>query len=234
MITVGRVIGAPVIVELFESQGCSSCPPAERTMEILHEEFQGSIVPLSYHVDYWDFLGWKDTFSDALYTRRQRDYGNFFGKSSIYTPEMVIQGEVGFVGSDLKQARREIRSHLASPLPDFHLSVTPEPSGAVHVSVQLSSTLAGKAHELVAVLYENAPAVHVLRGENRGVTMSGSFAVRTMATMPALRSGHSSMTLGPGPWKPQECGVAVLVRGTSSHVIAAESSPLLMEKVHVR
>src|SRR5690242_12165949 len=90
---------SPVVVELFESQGCSSCPPAEKVMEKLEQAFGNAILPLIHHVDYWDQLGWKDTFSDSRATERQKRYGRLFQQDSIYTPEMVIQGEVGFVGS---------------------------------------------------------------------------------------------------------------------------------------
>src|SRR5471030_2896515 len=90
---------SPVVVELFESQGCSSCPPSERTVDSLAKEFGESVIFLVFHVDYWDYLGWKDVFSDARYTERQKMYGRAFAQDSIYTPEMVIGGEVGFNGA---------------------------------------------------------------------------------------------------------------------------------------
>ena len=82
----------PVVVELFESQGCSSCPPSERTMSRLKQEFGDSVILLTFHVDYWDSLGWKDTFSDGAYTERQKMYAHAFAQDSIYTPEMVVGG----------------------------------------------------------------------------------------------------------------------------------------------
>src|SRR5579863_10517778 len=82
--------GGPVVVELFESQGCSSCPPSERVMSRLKQEFEDSVLLMTFHVDYWDYLGWKDTFSDPRNTERQKMYGRAFAQDSIYTPEMVI------------------------------------------------------------------------------------------------------------------------------------------------
>src|SRR5258706_14483316 len=78
----GWAIGNPVVVELFESQGCSSCPPSERTVDELAREFGDSVILLVFHVDYWDHLGWKDTFSDKRYTDRQTQYGRAFGQNS--------------------------------------------------------------------------------------------------------------------------------------------------------
>src|SRR5262249_37296652 len=105
---------APVAVELFESQGCSSCPPAERTMEKLEQEFGPGVLLMTFHVHYWDHLGWKDTFSDSRFTDRQNAYARSFNQDTVYTPEMVINGEVGFTGSDDSRARREIRQRLDS------------------------------------------------------------------------------------------------------------------------
>src|SRR5437016_5783549 len=88
----GAMPTTPVVVELFESEGCSSCPPAERVMQTLEKDFGPSIVLLTYHVHYWDYLGWKDPFSDSKYTDLQNEYARTFRQDSVYTPEMVVQG----------------------------------------------------------------------------------------------------------------------------------------------
>src|SRR5579859_3352081 len=92
----------PLLVELFTSQGCSSCPPAERLLNGWGmEQFRaGRIIPLAFHVDYWDYLGWKDPFSQRSFTERQSRYAQALHSDSIYTPQMVVAGKVGFVGSD--------------------------------------------------------------------------------------------------------------------------------------
>jgi len=97
----------PIVVELFTSQGCSSCPPADRLLAELAE--RDDVLALSFHVDYWDYLGWPDPYADAAFTQRQRSYDRALG-SRTYTPQMIVDGEAEFVGSDRAKAQRAIRS----------------------------------------------------------------------------------------------------------------------------
>src|ERR1700687_1272389 len=163
----------PVVVELFESQGCSSCPPAEAVLEFLAREFNQTIIPLSFHVDYWDQLGWKDPFSDPRFTERQGSYANAFHQDSMYTPEMVVQGDVGFNGADEKRARQEITSHQSAPGSRFSLHVTRSVARRIKFEAQWPAGLPQQPQAMTAVLYETAEPVHVLRGENAGATMGG-------------------------------------------------------------
>src|SRR5204863_4528217 len=108
-----RVEGAatPIVVELFTSEGCESCPPADvllRQLASTQPVPGAQIIPLSLHVDYWDQLGWKDRFSSALLTNRQRVYGTRFNIDSVYTPQMVVDGRSELVGSDGAAARKAI------------------------------------------------------------------------------------------------------------------------------
>ena len=91
-----------VVVELFTSEGCSSCPPADILLgELSTRKWEsGEFISLAFHVDYWNRLGWKDRFSSKAYSRRQRNYALSFAENSVYTPQMVVEGKVGFVGSD--------------------------------------------------------------------------------------------------------------------------------------
>ena len=89
------------VVELFTSQGCASCPPADALLTSLAE--QDDLVALAYHVDYWDYMGWQDTFGDEVFSDRQRDYAKSWGSSRIYTPQMVVNGAKGVVGSKRSQ-----------------------------------------------------------------------------------------------------------------------------------
>src|SRR5579872_5297720 len=97
----------PVVIELFTSQGCSSCPAADKNLAELIEEAEKKGLPvygLSFHVDYWNYIGWKDPYSRSEYTARQREYSSFLNSETVYTPQMIVNGEVEFVGSDKKAA----------------------------------------------------------------------------------------------------------------------------------
>mgnify|MGYP001791440178 CR=1 FL=1 len=102
-----------VVLELFTSQGCSSCPPADRLLEeIKNNNDSDRVIPVAYHVDYWDYIGWKDPFASKDYTNKQRDYAEKFLSSSIYTPQLVINGDEHFVGSDKVRIERRIKQIL--------------------------------------------------------------------------------------------------------------------------
>src|SRR5580765_6039090 len=108
----------PVIVELFTSEGCSSCPPADRLLAHLEKEQPISgvqVIALGQHVDYWNELGWPDRFASRAYTARQQDYGRGFTIESVYTPQMVVNGQAQFTGGDAERATREIRKAAEGP-----------------------------------------------------------------------------------------------------------------------
>src|SRR5262249_523093 len=147
------------------------------TISSLKKEYGDAIIPLIFHVDYWDRLGWKDTFSSNDYTQRQREYAAAERSDEVYTPQMIVQGNTGFVGSDGGRARREINA-LMGQAPAVSVTSKPSADGhSVKISVTIPPDVAKSAKNLVVVVFENAPPVHVERGENSGATMSGDFAV---------------------------------------------------------
>jgi hypothetical protein len=170
--------GTPVLVELFTSEGCSSCPPADRLLARLSAEqpVPGAfVVALSLHVGYWDRLGWKDAFSSPRYTDRQGAYSAHFGGSGrAYTPQMVVDGRAAFVGSDERAARRAIES--AAKEPKAFVRVVPDGAGAVHVTV---AGAAAGADVLLAVV-EDGLASDVMRGENAGKTLAHAAVAREL------------------------------------------------------
>src|SRR5579872_1730072 len=114
----GQNARTPVVIELFTSEGCSSCPPADRLLARLENEQpvpQAEILVMEEHVDYWDQLGWRDPFSAASYTQRQQEYALAFGTEDVYTPEMVVDGRPGFTGSDDRRALEAIRDSASAP-----------------------------------------------------------------------------------------------------------------------
>jgi hypothetical protein len=108
--------GGPVVIELFTSQGCSSCPPADRLLTRLAQDSKlaGQVIPLSFHVDYWDYIGWQDPFASPRWSERQRQYGRAFRSNRIYTPQLVVNGRTECVGSQEGVVRRQIEAALAA------------------------------------------------------------------------------------------------------------------------
>jgi hypothetical protein len=195
----------PVLVELFTSEGCSDCPPADSVLEKFTsgQPIGGTeIIGLGEHVDYWDRLGWKDRFSSAALTHRQQQYQARFHTDSIYTPQMVVDGTAQVVGSDENAARRAIERALASPhgvvrvrVDNVARGVRPQDHGSeprslqVTVSVSDLPTESGddRADILVAVTEDHLRS-DVKRGENHGRILTHAAVVRHMVTI-----GQASM-----------------------------------------
>jgi hypothetical protein len=183
----------PVLVELFTSQGCSSCPPAERWlngrgMELFH---QGKIIPLAFHVDYWDYLGWKDPFSSRLFTARQRQYAEALQDGSLYTPEMVVAGRAGFVGSDGVRALSEINDPQNNPAgKPIPLRLISTDKGS-QLELDLTAQLDGA--KLWVAFFENDLLTQVQRGENGGKSLEENFVVRQLTEVkvkPGFKKAH--------------------------------------------
>jgi hypothetical protein len=162
----------PVVVELFTSQGCSSCPPANAFLNELSKD-RRDILPLAFHVTYWDRLGWKDPFSLAVATQRQDQYGHRFGDGS-YTPEMVVDGAAGMVGS----ARGDVSSAIEKAKRTSHtaaaVSVT---RNGGQVSIEVGSGSGNAKVLLIGFDHEHTTAIG--RGENSGRTLTEANVVRS-------------------------------------------------------
>jgi len=185
-----------ILVELFTSEGCSSCPPADALLRELNDSYSHSgdlIVGLSEHVSYWDDLGWRDRFATAASTNRQRDYGQRFHLDGVFTPQAVVNGEQQMVGSDrgaLLHAIEAARHPAAVSLRITSLTVDKD---GLSASFRLSGTLPG-ATDIYAVIAQDEAVSSVLRGENSGLTLR-HVAVATSLTRIATLSGASERVL---------------------------------------
>src|ERR1700674_2397166 len=133
----------PVLVELFTSEGCSSCPPADALLMRLGRTQpvrEADVIVLEEHVDYWDRLGWKDPFSSEAATTRQGEYGEAFGDRQVYTPQMVVDGRAEFVGGLEGQALQAVRAAGAAPKPAVNLSWADSRMLAIHVEPLTNAT----------------------------------------------------------------------------------------------
>jgi hypothetical protein len=187
---------APVLVELFTAEGCSSCPPADTMLEKMIEAqpARGAvIVGLGEHVDYWDRLGWKDRFSSAALTARQQKYAARSRSDDVYTPQMVVDGQEAFVGSDLSAARRAIERAVVAPHGVVRITCDTAAANAVNVTVAVSGlppSSAGDRAEIIVAVTEDHLRTAVKRGENQGRTLTHAAVVREMRTI-AEASGPS-------------------------------------------
>lgn len=154
----------PVVVELFTSQGCSSCPPADR---IMHELAQREdVIGLALHVDYWDYIGWKDEYAKPDHTLRQRGYAREGGRTMIYTPQMVINGQQDVVGAKAGELNRLIDAHLTAA-PEAEVSATRTGDDLV-VDVTPIELPAGETYEIRVVQYAPLRHASIRRGELAG------------------------------------------------------------------
>lgn len=155
-----------VVVELFTSQGCSSCPPADQILGQLAD--REDVIALAYHVDYWDYLGWKDAFADPAHTVRQRAYARAAGERTIYTPQMVVGGQTHAVGSRAMQVNQAVMKEVRRDLPVAVELVRDGDS----VVVRARTTTALPAMVVQLVTFEPKTVVKIKRGENRGRTLT--------------------------------------------------------------
>jgi len=163
------------VVELFTSQGCSSCPPADEYLGVLAE--RSDLLALSLHVDYWDYIGWKDPFADPAYTERQRQYQKHFNIRYVYTPQMVIQGAYQAVGSKRGEVAERIKS--AQALPSLDIALAREAGGlAVRVEAAGTSGVAAEDASIWLVAFDERHQTAIARGENKGRTIVNRNVVR--------------------------------------------------------
>jgi len=164
-----------VVLELFTSQGCSSCPPADTVLEdIKNTSNPEEIIPLSYHVDYWDYIGWKDPYASKQFTDKQRIYGRKFNSSSIYTPQLVINGKEHIVGSDRVNILKKIEQKLNQKKVANSVKVknVTQKENTVNFSYQIEGAIKNKNIHFILVL--NEKVTNVKRGENSNRTLSNN------------------------------------------------------------
>lgn len=229
--TVSESVKTPVIVELFTSEGCSSCPPADALLQKLSAQQPVAgvqIIPLEFHVDYWDNLGWPDPFADRSYTNRQSAYQAHFGERSNYTPEMVVNGSAHFVGSNQAEALSAIAS--AAPEKVEHLDVTAQIGSpkdglsetgkdqsqtSVSISIAKLPEVARNPFypgaQIVVVVTVTGMTSEVKAGENSGRKLSHSAVVRSLVR---LGQGTGSVS---GLWR---CSVGMERRSLSDKLTA--------------
>jgi hypothetical protein len=226
----------PVIVELFTSEGCSSCPPADVLLQQLEEKqpIAGvEIIALSEHVDYWNRLGWADPYSSSLFSQRQSQYSQAFGLQDIYTPQMVVDGRAEFVGSNAKRARDVITEAASTPKAKVTI-LRPEKAQANKIAVtieveNLPPVKPGDSAEVWLAVSESNLNSTVLRGENSGRKLAHTAVVRKLNSLGSLDSSSRNFTATHSVvvekgWKQENIRVVAFVQERGSRRILGGAS----------
>ena len=185
--------GSPVVVELFTSQGCSSCPPADALLGDLSK--RSDVLALGFHVDYWDYIGWKDPYASKLATKRQKQYAESFKLSFVYTPQMVVNGAAESVGSDRSsvEAAVEKAKTRAGAHPPLVLERRPDGGLLVHVG----AAEAKRPATVWLACFDRQRSTAVPRGENAGSTLTNYHIVRHFESLGTWKGQAVDFSLGP-------------------------------------
>ncbi|HEY3131302.1 MAG TPA: DUF1223 domain-containing protein, partial [Acidobacteriota bacterium] len=227
----------PVLVELFTSEGCSSCPPADELLARIEraQPVPGAqIIALGEHVDYWNRLGWTDRYSSAQFTERQSEYAQVFKTDAIYTPQMVIDGRAEFVGSDLNKARKAIATATRAPKGTVQITRSPGSAGTKPGALGLQirpegvpSLSDGDIGQVLLAVVEDNLYSEVRGGENAGRKLNHSAVARQLQVIGKLTSrgpnpflAQVALTLA-NSWKRENLRLIVFIQERDSRRIIA-------------
>lgn len=169
----------PVVVELFTSQGCSSCPPADAFMQELSQ--RDDVIALALHVDYWDYIGWKDIFAQPAFTARQKAYAESGGRRSVYTPQMIVGGLDHVIGTHKQDVSALIQQHAAADT-GVDMSAVRDAAGQVIIRAEADAGITGPL-VIYLVRYDPHRRVDITRGENQGRTVDYANVVTDWTAM---------------------------------------------------
>ncbi len=223
----------PVLVELFTSEGCSSCPAADALLQSLvdTQAIDGAqVIALGQHVDYWDRLGWRDRFSSAAATNRQQRYSQVLNVDSVYTPEMVVDGREELVGSDAPRARRAIGKAASAAHAQVTVAVESDGdrvSAAVTIG-DLPTVSRGDRADVTVAVVESRLRSEVKGGENRGRVLTHAPVVRQMTTIGEATSPRLTTDIAVArDWQREHITIVAFVQERfSRRVLGTAAAPL--------
>lgn len=198
----------PVVIELFTSQGCSSCPPADAVIAELAQ--QDDLLPLSFFVDYWDYIGWKDIFAIPANSQRQRAYARQKGSRRVYTPQIVIQGDQESVGSDQTKIKRYIKAARQN-IADSHIPISLDQNGNI-LNIRVAAAPDSQSAILTLITYRQRQQVAIGAGENRGRTINYTNIVRDLQPLGSWHGEALQLSLPVDDFTKGVDGVAVLLQ----------------------
>jgi hypothetical protein len=221
-------VRSPVIVELFTSEGCSSCPPADAVLERLQQTQPvagAEVIALGEHVDYWNYIGWSDPFSSAAFSARQGTYAQAFGQQDrVYTPQMIVDGQTEFNGNAMNKAIEAIAKAARSPKADVRIVIpetkTHKDNQKIRFNVSVKNVPPvdrGDVAEVILALTEDKLSSNVTRGENSGRKLAHTAVVREMRALGRVDSAtktfdsEKTMAIADG-WKRDDLRIVVFVQ----------------------
>ena len=217
----------PVVLELFTSQGCSSCPPADELLHRARQRSDANVIALSYHVDYWNYIGWEDPFSAKEYSNKQSAYNRKFGNRNNYTPQLVVNGQEHFVGSNASKLNIAITSNSGRRAKnEIQILNTTRQEGSLMIDYDVSGSLSDKLIRTVLLIDQRI--TQVKRGENRNRTLTNSNIVISETEMEIdKRSGIIEMRIPELVQKKDRLRVVLLVEHKESGIVGATQSDLM-------
>ncbi|KAI5674511.1 hypothetical protein M9H77_14875 [Catharanthus roseus] len=231
--------GGPVVLELFSSQGCATSTEAELLFSRIgiRGEFnlEVPVILLAYHVDYWDYKGWKDTFGSSQWTVRQKAYVEALNLDTMFTPQVVVQGKAHCVGNEPDALLSSIQSALRVPAPTLQATFQRPSVESLQVSITgaLRTKVDHQGADIMVALYENGLVTDCQKGENAGRVIPNDFVVRKLEKLCFVKdisakktiSGTVTFPLWDG-FNSSKCGVAVFVQNSSHQIFGSQNFKL--------
>lgn len=198
------------VLELFTSQGCSSCPPADALLAEYAAAHNEHIIALSFHVDYWNRLGWADPFSNKAYSERQQWYSARLPKGSVYTPQLIVNGRGEAVGNNRNTVKNLVQEGLSLDRTET-VSIENISIGKSGLAFHYKSANTNRNEILNIALVQKQATTHIRAGENEGVTITNHNIVRTFLTQPVSKEGSGMIGL-PAAFRPIEYSLVLYVQ----------------------
>lgn len=213
------------VLELFTSQGCSSCPSADRLLE--KYSAKDNVIALSFHVDYWNRLGWKDPYSSKEFTKRQYDYASALN-AGVYTPQLVINGQSEMVGSDAGKINNTLKKVWAEErATEVSIQSVRMENGTAIINYTLKGNLTNASLNIAIVEKKTVTAIKT--GENSGVTLSGTNVVRNFQTLSNVKEGGNSYSIQvPSDIDKNNVAFVLYLQKASSEITAASQAAVSM------
>lgn len=208
-----------VILELFTSQGCSSCPPADKVLAVYAKANNPQIIPLAFHVDYWNYIGWSDPFSKAQYTKRQKDYAQALHTNNLYTPQAIVNGKYDVLGSNQTEMESRIIAELRNPAKaDIAITETQLSNGKVIITYH--TTAVTKNETVNIALVKKNEETYITKGENKGLHQTAYNIVYSLTTaMPTADNTNKVELDFQKNWKPSDFKIVAFVQSQKMGII---------------